>query len=72
MHRRKIFIVYPPDYDPTPGSGSRYLKFKSLGKAKKRAMKFGVGSTILCSIHEHPAKFTRWNSSSFNFICEVI
>jgi hypothetical protein len=72
MHNRKTFIVYPPEYDPTPGSGHRYKKFKSLGKAKKSAMKMGKGAMIMVDICGYEKERTHWKSSSLNYVCEVV
>lgn len=68
MHRRKTFIVYPPNYKP----GDGFKEFKSLRQAKKRAYHLGSGTEICVNIFEHPGKFTRWNSSSLNYVGEIV
>ncbi|MNK14234.1 hypothetical protein D3C87_323330 [compost metagenome] len=70
MHRRKDFLVYPPNYSPQ--GGKKYERFKSLLQAKKRASKLGIGSEIWVSVCEHPAKFTRWNRSENFYIGEIV
>lgn len=73
MHNRKIFIVYPPNYVATYSENRiLYKKFYSLGKAKKYARKLGIGAEICVNIQQHPGKFTRWNSSSLNYVGEIV
>lgn len=57
MHRRKEFIVYPPDYVPLV---DKYKMAKSKRQAWKLANRKG------CEVHEniyvHPAKHKNWIS----------
>ena len=62
MHRRKEFVVYPPDYDPYVGR--RYLAYKSLRKANLQARKFGAGSEIVEYVQEYRGPRQFWWSSS--------
>ncbi len=59
MHRRKRFLIYPPDYQPGDGYIIRYSKYQ----AWKSAIKLGAGSAIDIRIHIHPAPFKGWISS---------
>jgi hypothetical protein len=62
MHRRKEFLVYPPNYDPMAG-GIRYRTFKSKRQAWKQACRWGVGTNIMESVHVHRAPRKHWESS---------
>lgn len=68
MHRRKEFTVYPPDY--VPGDG--YKSFKSLGKAKKQAYKFGKGATIFVGVNKHRQAFQPSFYFSNDYLMEVV
>lgn len=59
-HRRKSWLVYPPNY--TPGQ-HRYRTFHSKRKAFKQALKWGEGATVMDAVHIHPRARTPWQSS---------
>ena len=61
MHRRKEYLIYPPNY--VPGGG--YKKRFSVLQAKKLCLKMGCGAGIDVHIHIHPGPFKSW-VSSFN------
>jgi hypothetical protein len=46
-HRRKRFIVYPPDYDPHAVKCQRLKKRYSKFQALKTAWKLGYGAEIM-------------------------
>jgi hypothetical protein len=49
-HRRKKFLVYPPNYQPGDGYVIKYSK----RQAWKVAVLFGAGASVDASIHIHP------------------
>jgi hypothetical protein len=61
-HRRKQFLVYPPEY--SPHSGKRYKVRFSKRQAWKLAAKLGAGASIDVNVTHHPARATHWNSST--------
>ena len=64
MHRRKQFLVYPPNYQPLAvGGGSRYRIYRSKRQAFKQAVRWGKGATVMDSIHVHPKARSSWQSS---------
>jgi hypothetical protein len=46
-HRRKRFIVYPPNYNPHSAENQRLKKHYSKHKAIKAAWKLGDGAEIM-------------------------
>ena len=58
MHRRKEYLIYPPNY--VPGDG--YQKRFSVLQAKKLCLKMGHGAHIRVSVFNYPAKFQPWKS----------
>lgn len=64
MHRRKQFLIYPPNYSPDAKPFKRYIKRFSKFQAKKVAKKLGNGSEIDESIHLHKQIKTTWCSST--------
>lgn len=60
MHRRKRFLIYPPNY--TPGDG--YVVRFSKRQAWKVAVKMGVGASVDVAVHLHPGKHKHWIESS--------
>lgn len=60
MHKRKQYLVYPPNYKPGDGYKVRYSRVQ----AWKAAVRMGEGASVDVCTHTHPAKRTFWNSSS--------
>jgi hypothetical protein len=60
MHRRKRFLVYPPDYKPGRG---RYKVTHSKYQAMKMARRMGDGSEVDESVHVHPSRCKPWCSA---------
>lgn len=60
MHRRKKFLIYPPNY--TPGDG--YQVRHSRLQAWKAAVRMGEGASVDVSTQTHPAPHANWISSS--------
>ncbi|MGZ8953864.1 MAG: hypothetical protein ACXW0Q_04205 [Methylovulum sp.] len=60
MHRRKRFLIYPPNYKPGDGFLVRHSKLQ----AWKAATRMGVGACVDVSVHTHPGRRQPWNSSS--------
>ena len=60
MHRRKQFLIYPPNYKPGDGYKVRYSK----RQAWKVAVRMGVGASVDVSVHIHPGRCEGWISSS--------
>lgn len=71
MHRRKHFLVYPPNYEAFKNKIS-YKVVKSNLQAKKLAYKLGVGTWVVESIQSHPKKFTFWDASWSVPLFEVV
>ena len=63
MHRRKTFLVYPPNYQPLDITGPRYRTYRSKRQAFKQAARWGTGATVMDSIHIHLKPRTDWESS---------
>lgn len=63
MHRRKQFLVYPPNYQPLDITTTRYRTFKSKRQAFKQALRWGSGAAVMDSVHIHPKPRTSWQSS---------
>ena len=59
MHKRKKFLIYPPNYKPGDGFKVRHSKFQ----AWKVAMRMGIGAGIDVCVHIHPAARKNWTSS---------
>jgi hypothetical protein len=68
-HRRKDFIVYPPNYKPLTG---RYKIYYSKFQAWKAGIRLGEGATVVVSLQIHPAKHTMWISSSNYLLWEIV
>lgn len=60
-HRRKEFLVYPPNY--RPGALPKYRSFKSRKAAAKQAERWGESASVDVSINVHDRPHTRWVSS---------
>jgi hypothetical protein len=69
VHKRKTFIAYPPNYRPESDGFSEH---SSRLKAKKAALKKGVGAQVHVQVHEHPGTRTPWSSSVLLYCCEVV
>jgi hypothetical protein len=67
MHRRKRFLIYPPNYQPGDGYLVRYSKFQ----AWKAGVRLGAGAAIDVSVHTHPAPFKNWTSSAGRVLWNV-
>ena len=63
-HRRKLYVVYPPDYQPGDGYKKRFSRLQ----ATKTAARMGEGASILCWVHIHPSPRKEWRSATP--ICE--
>lgn len=68
-HRRKTWLVYPPNY--TPGQ-QRFRTFYSKRKAFKCALRWGSGASVMNAIHVHPKPRTHWQSSFSTGEWEVV
>ena len=69
MHRRKRFVVYPPNYQPL--TRMRYRVFRSKRQALKQARRWGTGATMMDAIYIHPKPRTSWQSSFSTGIWEL-
>jgi len=58
-HRRKEFVVYPPNYQP----GDGFIKVRTVKAAKKQCRKYGIGSSVMPWIHQHPSRCKPWQTS---------
>jgi len=58
MHRRKVFLTYPPNYTPGDGYKTAYSKYQALKQAKK----YGAGASTDERIFEYAKPHTRWIS----------
>lgn len=56
MHRRKKYVVYPPNYKP----GDGFVMCNSKFQAWKTAVKFGVGASVDVQINIHPSRCKNW------------
>ena len=59
MHKRKTFLVYPPNYKPGDGFVVRHSKLQ----AWKVAARMGAGASVDVDIQTHPARCKNWTSS---------
>lgn len=59
MHRRKKYLIYPPDYLPGDGFVVRHSKRQAL----KAAVRMGDGASVDVCIDIHPARCKQWTSS---------
>lgn len=59
MHKRKTFLVYPPNYKPGDGFVVRHSRLQ----AWKVASRMGVGASVDVDIQIHPARCKHWTSS---------
>jgi hypothetical protein len=64
MHRRKKFLVYPPNYKPGDGFVIRHSKLQ----AWKVAVRFGVGASVDVDIQLHPARRKYWTSRQHSWL----
>jgi hypothetical protein len=60
MHRRKKFLIYPPNYKPGEGYKVRHSKFQ----AWKEAVRMGAGAGVDVCVQIHPAARKNWISST--------
>ncbi len=60
MHRRKTFLIYPPNYKPGDGYKVRHSKFQ----AWKVAVRMGAGASVDVCVQIHPAARKNWISST--------
>lgn len=60
MHRRKKFIIYPPDYQPGDSFEVRYSKRQAL----KEAVRMGIDASVDVSVYIHPSRGKLWTSST--------
>jgi hypothetical protein len=59
MHKRKAFLIYPPNYKPGDGFKLRHSKFQ----AWKVAIHMGGGACVDVCVKTHPARGSHWTSS---------
>lgn len=64
MHRRKKFLIYPPNYKPGDGFVVRSSKLQ----AWKAARRMGVGASVDVGIQIHPARGKSWTSSTHKWL----
>lgn len=68
MHKRKKYIVYPPDY----ADDGNYMVCSSKYQALKKAFKLGVGAQVFYRIDHYAKKHMMWVSSSgMHYMYEV-
>ena len=67
MHKRKHFLVYPPNYKP----GDGYVTTYSKRQAWKVAIKLGHGTCIDVAVYRHKRKHSNWYSSGGYRLWEV-
>lgn len=60
MHRRKHYLIYPPNYRP---GTDRFHRAHSRLQATKLARKLGAGSEIDVYVQRHPGKRKQWIGS---------
>lgn len=71
MHRRKQFLIYPPNYNPNATPYRKYKVRHSKRQAWKVAVKMGEGASVDVSVQTHPARGKDWKSSSSYALWEV-
>ncbi len=59
MHRRKQFLIYPPNYQPGDGYKVRHSK----RQAWKCAVRMGAGAGVDVAVCIHPGRGKGWVSS---------
>lgn len=59
MHKRKKFLIYPPNYKP----GDGYKTCSSKLQAWKIAVKLGEGAGVDVCVQTHDKPFSGWTSS---------
>lgn len=57
-HRRKTFLVYPPNYSP----GDGFKEVKTVKAAKREAAKMGSGANVTESIEVYKTSHSCWVS----------
>jgi hypothetical protein len=67
-HRRKTYIVYPPNYVPPM---KYYLRYSKL-QAWKLSRNLGVGAHVSISINRHPKNHAQWEGSEFKPLYDVV
>lgn len=63
MHRRKHFLVYPPDYNPHAKPYRKYRVTYSKYQAMKIARRMGDGTEVDESVHIHMKPRCTWTTS---------
>ena len=64
MHKRKQFLVYPPNYK----LGDGYKVRHSRRQAWKTALKMGEGSHVDVSVQTHPRRRAHWIASDHRLL----
>ena len=72
MHKRKRYLVYPPDYSFDRIPYKKYKVVYSRGKAWKLAKKLGEGTFVMLDIMTFPRKRSMWDSSMSHNLWEIV
>lgn len=64
MHTRKLYLIYPPNYQPNQG---RIRKVYSRRQALRAVLR-SPGSSVCVVIRTFPQHHTNWDSSRLDFI----
>ena len=72
MHKRKRYLVYPPDYSYNRVPYRKYKVVYSRLQAWKVACKMGEGSSIMVVLNNHPRKKVMWDSSISYELWEIV